>query len=142
MKRPISLLLSVSMLVSSVAPCWSQAPAGAAAPPAPALSHAACSERGVREADHVGTGGAFTVGLVSGLGLGLIGTALAWGLQARPQPPAETQESLDNAECRLAYRNAYASAGQGKKRRAALIGGLIGTTVVVVAVAASGGAGE
>lgn len=153
MKKLLSLLLTFSLVLSSVVPCWSQAPDSSqatapisnAAPitdtaPAskPALNYSDFAEQGKRDAQETGTGGAFTIGVVSGLGLGFIGTVLACGFQGEPEAPPAKTEPLLNTESRLAYTTAYGKEGKRKKRGAALVGGLIGTAALVSIIVASG----
>lgn len=162
MKKIVSVLLTFTLVLTYALPCWSQTPdstQSAPAPPStgvttatpssegpvngkPTHTPAEFAEQGKSDAREVGTGGAFTIGLVSGFGLGIIGTALAWGFQGEPDPPKAKTEPLPNVESRLAYSDAYGKAGKSKKRGAALVGGLIGTAAIVAVVAASGSESE
>ncbi|HET9327408.1 MAG TPA: hypothetical protein VFQ05_11580 [Candidatus Eisenbacteria bacterium] len=161
MKKMVSLLLTFTLVLTYALPCWSQTPDSTQSTPAPpsavttatpssevpvngkpAHTPAEFAEQGKSDARELGTGGAFTIGLVSGIGLGIIGTALAWGFQGEPDPPKAKTEPLPNVESRLAYSDAYGKAGKSKKRGAALVGGLIGTAAIVAVVAASGSGSE
>jgi hypothetical protein len=100
-----------------------------------------CMVEGREAASNVSTGGAFGIGFVSGLCLGLIGTAVAYVAQGPPaQLPEERYSSLNDASCRMAFKDGYNEAGRKKKKGAALVGGLLGTAAfVLVAVSASSG---
>jgi hypothetical protein len=129
MKKLVSWSLVLSLVAGQVAPCWAQAAAS---------TTAECSEQGRLDATRTSTSGAFTVGLLSGFGLGLIGTGLAWGFQATPRPDESKLATLPSAECREAFRETYGREGKARKRGAALTGGLIGTAIIVTIVVASG----
>jgi hypothetical protein len=108
--------------------------------PAPDVSKtdlSECVERGREDGRHVDTGGSFLGGLVGGVLLGLIGTGIAYVAQGEPDPPATAKYEIKDAQCRLAYDDAYGEQGKKKKRSAALGGGLIGTAVFIVIIVAS-----
>lgn len=131
MRRLVSLIAVVAFASSLAAPCWSQGTAPAAAP-------GSCHEKGRAEGENFPTGGAFTVGLVSGALAGLIGTGIAYAFQGEPAAPESSVGPLTDGTCRIEFRDAYAKAGRAKKRKAALTGGLLGTGIAVVAIVAAG----
>jgi len=138
MKRTICLVLVFALLNATVLPCWSQnAPATS-----PGTTPAACNQQGRADGKETSTGGALAIGLVSGLGLGLIGTIVAVVAQGEPEPPADKVAALQDTECRLEYKDAYGKSGKGKKRGAALLGGLLGTAALVAIVASSNSGSE
>lgn len=137
-------LLQIQPALAQTSPADSTAvPAPAAPTPAPAQvgtsSNASdCMERGGTDGARISTGGAFTVGLTCGVLLGLIGTGIAYFTQAEPKPSTNQAAVNTDPACRLAYEDAYGEAGKKKKKRSALIGGLIGTAVIVTVITASG----
>ena len=138
MKKLVSVALAMTMTLTSVLPCFAQTSEVAAT----TSTAADCVEKGRADGKAMGTGGAFTIGLVSGVGLGLLGTLIAWVAQGEPDPPATEAAKLENAECRLNYADAYAKSGKRKKRGAALTGGLIGTAAIVAVLVSSGSGGS
>jgi hypothetical protein len=89
-----------------------------------------------------GGGGRFIGGFFLGLGLGLIGTGIAWAIagSSDPQPIAVPDdlrgESVD-ANC---YRQGYMAKARSKNKSSALLGGLTGTAVgVAIVLAATSG---
>lgn len=132
MKRITSLIAVVAFASSLATPCWSQGSPGVPAAPG------SCHEKGRAEGQAYPTGGAFTVGLVSGALAGLIGTGVAYAFQGEPAAPEATVGAIPDGTCRIEYRDAYAKAGRAKKRKAALTGGLLGTGIAVVAIVAAG----
>ena len=81
-------------------------------------------------------------GFASGVGLGLIGTGVTYGLAASSSPklPATEMASIQNrsADYRLAYQNAYADRVKRKRKRSALVGGFVGTATIVAVFVATG----
>ena len=143
MKRSLSILLTFAMLLTNVIPCWSQSPIPETAPSSPSKKFSDCETQGLQDSSaKAGTGGAFTIGLVSGFALGLIGTGIAWASQGEPKPAPAAIDALENAECRTAYRDAYQKSGRARKRRAALLGGLVGTGVVVAVIVSAAGSSD
>lgn len=134
MQKFTCLVLSIALVSAPVLPCLARA-ADATSPPDATAGSAACTEQGREAGRRTSTTGAFTIGLVSGFGLGLIGTGLAWAFQGEPQPPAASVQALENAECRIAYAGEYGRQGRAKKRLAVLTGGLVGTALIVGVVA-------
>jgi len=94
-----------------------------------------CIERGRTDGRHASTGGSFFGGFVGGLFLGLIGTGIAYAVQGEPDPPTTSKYNTGgDAQCRMAYSDAYGEEGKKKKRSAALTGGLVGTAALVVII--------
>ena len=137
MKQILSLFLAISVAVTSVSPCFAQVAAQTGQGMKAVRTAADCSEQGRDAGNLHSTGGAFTVGVASGVLLGLIGTGGAWLFQGTPEPSSEALQGLDNAECRQAFREAYGQTAKRKKRGAALKGGLLGTAVAVVLILSS-----
>ena len=149
-RRMVAALLLASVTLLQVQPVLAQTPSPeipAAPAPAPAAQDSTpattpvnigeCMLRGTADGKQTSTGGAFTVGVTSGLLLGLIGTAIAYFAQAEPRPTQAQSAANPGSGCRLAYEDAYGEAGKKKKRNSALLGGLIGTTVIVIVIASS-----
>ena len=118
------------------------APSPVVTPAPPAVDVGDCVLRGRSDGSKTSTGGAFGIGVASGLLLGLIGTGIAYFAQGEPSPTAAQSAAIADASCRLAYEDAYGKEGKKKKRSSALTGGLIGTAVIVVAIVASGDSGS
>jgi hypothetical protein len=137
MKRWIGIMLLFTLNLP--APARAQSPVGDGGSVPPRSTTMACIEKGAHSGSRTSTGGALAIGVVSGVGLGLIGTGLAWAFQGEPLPPAAELNALDSAECRVAYKDSYGEQGKRRKRSAALTGGLIGTAVLLGVVAASSG---
>ena len=144
-KRLVASILLGSMLLLQAHPVLAQAAQQAqetqSTSPAPAAKADVneCIEQGKSAGQHTATGGAFGIGLASGLLLGLIGTAIAYAAQGEPEPSVMSKYQTMDPTCRMAYADAFGDMGKKKKRSAALTGGLLGTAVLVVAVLASGG---
>jgi hypothetical protein len=147
----VAALLLASVTLLQVQPVLAQTPSPAipvAPAPAPAVQDttpatpqwniADCEMRGTADGQKVSTGGAFTVGITSGLLLGLIGTAIAYVGQGEPKPTQAQSAANPGTGCRLAYEDAYGKAGKSRKRNSALIGGLIGTAIIVTVIYSSG----
>lgn len=85
-----------------------------------------CIERGKTDGRHASTGGSFFGGFVGGLFLGLIGAGIAYAVQGEPDPPTTSKYNIGgDAQCRMAYSDAYGEEGKKKKRNAALeLGGV------------------
>jgi hypothetical protein len=117
----------------------------AAAPPAPLTADAISRAQleGQTAAMNVGTGGWFGGSLVSGVFLGLIGTGVSWGIAAASnvEMPPEKKLSITNPD--VTYKafaeKAYQDKVRGKRKGAALKGGLLGTAAFVLLYAASTG---
>lgn len=77
-------------------------------------------------------------GLVGGLLLGPIGTAIAVNRAGRGEPELSSsiEERLSTAspEYRAAFREAYADRARGSQRASALIGGVTGTAILTFAI--------
>ena len=97
---------------------------------------------GQAAAEDKGTAGWAVGGFVSGVGLGLIGTGVTYALAAgsKPKPPANKLAAIQSpdANYRLAYQNAYESGVKRKRKRSALVGGLVGTATFVAVILATG----
>lgn len=91
-----------------------------------------CHKLGKRDGADVSTAGSMVAGLFGGMVLGLIGTGLMVLVQGESKPSPLIMELLEGDECKYAYSEAYASKSLGKKRYAALTGGLIGTLILVL----------
>ena len=82
-------------------------------------------------------------GFAGGVGLGLIGTGVAYGLAASSNAtlPADKEASIQSrsADYRLAYQRAYKDGIQRKRKRSALVGGFVGTAAIVTVFMVSGG---
>ena len=142
MQRLISVVLVFTILGTwYVLPAWAQTADSLAVAKQP-RTEAECEELGRSDGKSVATGGALAVGMVSGLALGPIGTAIAWAAQGAPEPPRSSLRDFKDAQCRLSYADAYREAGKSRKKGAALTGGLIGTGVLIIAVVAIGSAGS
>lgn len=157
--RTIRLAVAIAYLWSVASPCWaqtsvcrvalssvgfavsdsssSQADGAAAETPPPAStmpSSPNCARDGASEGSKYPTGGAFTVGVVSGLLLGLIGTGIAYFAQAEPKASVEETSQLASP-CKEEFQDAYSKKARGKKRNAALWGGLLGALTVGIVLA-------
>ncbi|MGI9174144.1 MAG: hypothetical protein ACR2GR_02335 [Rhodothermales bacterium] len=81
-------------------------------------------------------------GFAGGVGLGLIGTGVAYGLAANSSAtlPADKVVFIQgrSADYRLAYQRAYKDGVQRKRKRSALVGGFVGTAAIVTVLVASG----
>ena len=75
------------------------------------------------------------MGIVSGLLLGLIGTGIAYFAQGQPAVPVETANRLEGSACKQEYQDAYGKKARGKKRNAALLGGVLGAATIGVVLA-------
>jgi hypothetical protein len=142
MKKLVSLLLVATLSLSIAGPCWSQAADSTAAAPAAGLSQAECQERGITDGKQAASGGAFAIGLVSGAALGLVGTLIAWLATGDADPSAAALGKLETAECRMAYTESFQKESKKKKKRSALIGGLIGTGVAVAIIVSTADSGN
>jgi hypothetical protein len=145
----VAALLLASVTLLQVQPVLAQTPSPEIpAAPAPAVQDTMpattpvnigeCMLRGTADGKKTSTGGAFTVGITSGLLLGLIGTAIAYVAQAEPRPTQAQSAANPGSGCRLAYEDAYGEAGKRKKKNSALLGGLIGSTVIAIVIVSSG----
>ena len=150
-RRMVAALLLASVTLLQVQPVLAQTPSPAipvAPAPAPAVQDSTpaapqanindCASRGRADGQNVSTGGAFTVGITSGILLGLIGTVIAYVAQGEPRPTQAQSAANPGAGCRLVYEDAYGKAGKGKKKNSALIGGLLGTAIIVTVIYAGG----
>lgn len=106
-----------------------------------AASWADCALMGKRHGQNIGTGGSTAGGLIGGVLLGLIGTGVAVLAQSKSEPPAQYLFEMEEkgGECQYAYIEAFNQESIGKKRKAALTGGLIGTAVLLAIVVANSG---
>jgi len=143
-RRMVAALLLASVTLLQVQPVLAQTPSPAI-PAAPAPVSAVldttpvtpqanigdCALRGRTDGEKTSTGGAFLVGVTSGLLLSLIGTAIAYVGQGEPKPTQAQSAANPGTGCRLAYEDAFGKAGKGKKRNSALLGGLIGTAILL-----------
>ena len=149
-RRMVAALLLASVTLLQVQPALAQTPSPeipAAPAPAPAVQDTTpatpqanigdCALRGRADGEKTSTGGAFTVGITSGLLLGLIGTAIAYVGQAEPKPTQAQSAANPGTGCRLAYEDAFGDAGKKRKRNSALVGGLIGTAIIVIVITSS-----
>lgn len=112
-------------------------------PPAqPAEDVNACIERGRNDGKHASTGGSFVGGFAGGLFLGIIGAGIAYAVQGEPEPPTVSKYNTagGDAQCRMAYADAFGEEGKKKKKSAALTGGIVGTAALVgiLLIASSG----
>lgn len=139
MKRVTGLLTLVALVSTLVTPSWSQGMAPDSSRSAPPAASASCFEQGREAGSSYPTGGAFTVGLVSGALAGLIGTGLAYAFQAEPAAPEELVRPIADSGCRVEFRSAYAKEARAKKRRSALLGGLLGSAVAAVVIVSTAG---
>lgn len=98
-----------------------------------------CHQKGKVDGGNVSSGGSGVAGFAGGVLLGLIGTGLVVLLQGDSDPKAETMVSLEGDDCKYAYIEAYQNQSLSKKRKSALIGGLIGTAILVALVVSSSG---
>ena len=105
----------------------------------PADSWMKCHQMGKLDGGNISTGGSAAAGVAGGILLGLIGTGLVVLLQSDSDPSILSMGNLEGDECRYAYIEAYQNESASKKRKSALIGGLIGTAVLVLIVVASSG---
>ena len=150
-RRMVAALLLASVTLLQVQPVLAQAPSPAvpvAPAPAPAVQDTTpatppvdigdCELRGSADGKKTSTGGAFAVGITSGLLLGLIGTAIAYVGQGEPKPTQAQSAANPGTGCRLAYEDAYGKVGKSRKRNSALLGGLIGTAIIVTVIYSSG----
>ena len=96
-----------------------------------------CHQLGKEDGGNISTGGSTAAGLAGGFLLGLIGTGLVVLLQSDSDPSRLALKNLEGDECQYAYIEAYNSQSVSKKRKAALVGGLIGTAVLVMIVIAA-----
>lgn len=132
MVKVVAYLLVLSLCTSELTPALAQIPIH----PQPARSTGnlqQCISRGRVDGLAVKTNGAFAAGLAGGLCLGLIGTAIAYGAQETPDPPARFMIEQDqDPACLTLYLDAFGKAGRKKKQTAALGGGLFGTAVIVI----------
>ena len=107
-----------------------------AAPPADGMNNADCRREGKELAEtDVSTGGSFSAGVGLALLLPLFGVGIAYAVAGKPSVPYDLSPENQTRQCRLAFIDGYQKEGQSKKRRAALIGGLVGTAVAVAATA-------
>ena len=156
-RRMVAALLLASMTLLQVQPVLAQtpspeipatpAPAVRDTTPAPAVRDTTpataqpnigdCILRGDEDGQRTSTSGAFTVGITSGILLGLVGTLIAYVAQGEPKPTQAQSAASPGAQCRLLYEDAYGKAGREKKRHSALVGGLIGTGIIVTVILAS-----
>jgi hypothetical protein len=139
LKKCVAVLLIGSMSLVQIRPVLAQVPVAppVASEPSSKSNVSECIELGRNDGRHVSTGGAFTIGLASGVLLGLIGTGIAWACQGEPEPSALGKYESSDATCRMAYADAFGETGKKQKRSAALVGGLLGTAVLVVIVVAA-----
>jgi len=93
-----------------------------------------CFYEGRLAAKHgVSTNGSRVGGFVGGLFLGLIGTGIAVVAQSEPIPQEHLIPEGDD-ECKYGFIQGYGDEGKGRKRSAALAGGLAGTVLLVLIV--------
>jgi hypothetical protein len=98
-----------------------------------------CHQKGKVDGGKVSSGGSGVAGFAGGVLLGLIGTGLVVLIQSDSDPKAENMVALEGEECKYAYIEAFQDKSLSKKRKSALIGGLIGTAILVMVVVASSG---
>lgn len=140
MKRITSCLAIVALVATQASPCWSQGAvqSRSAATNAEAAGNGlTCVEQGRLEGARHSSGGAFTVGLVSGVIGGLLGTGVAYALQREPDAPENLVRPMTDSGCRVEFRSAYAKTARAKKRMAVLGGGLLGTGIAAGLIVAA-----
>jgi hypothetical protein len=101
---------------------------------------------GQAAATNVGTGGWLAGGYVSGVVLGLIGTAVTWAVAGNTNVELVPDKRLLIANQPLAYQQVYEKAYgdkvRSKRKSSALTGGLLGTaTFLVIYLSATSGGG-
>jgi hypothetical protein len=97
-----------------------------------------CHQLGKQDGGNISTGGSVAAGLAGGLLLGLIGTGIVVLVQSDSEPSQLELKNLEGDECQYAYLEAYKNKSVGKKRKSALIGGLVGTAILVLIIVSSG----
>lgn len=135
MKKLACLFLAVAWTALPVLPCL--------ADPAPSDSSRAarlqrsleCAGLGRNAGREASAGGAFVIGLVGGVTLGPIGTGVAWACQGNSKPPAAAIAGMNDVECGRSFTSAFGEEGRSRKRRMALVGGVIGTAILFAAAA-------
>jgi glycerol uptake facilitator-like aquaporin len=91
--------------------------------------------RGREAADQLHSGSGWMAGgFVSGILLGLIGTAVTYAIASSSAVQVERVPEGLEASC---YRDGYTSKAKGKNTSNALTGGLLGTAVLVLLVVAA-----
>ena len=104
--------------------------------PAGAMSDTDCRREGKELArTDVSTGGSFAGGVGLSLLLPFFGVGVAYLVAGKPSVPYDLMPEGRTRQCQSAFIEGYQKEGRSKKRRAALIGGLVGTAVAVGATA-------
>jgi hypothetical protein len=151
MRKPLSVILIVSMLMMSFTPAvFAQEIGGTDPEDTTEISEdlltdgswMTCHKQGEDDAQARSTSGSTIAGFASGFLLGLIGTGIVVLAQSKSEPSDSVMMSLEEAseECQYAYTQAFEDESIKMKRKSALTGGLIGTAVLVaIYLAAEGG---
>ncbi len=138
--RLVSGMLLVTFFVASTEGLGAQQ----AAPPATASTGTAAEGQRDAEllAETVGTGGKVAGGVAVGLLTGFIGTGIGYfmiGPQAISADAALAQQGK-SAEYQLGFKNGWAKKTKDKKRKAFLVGGLLGTAAFIALVVSASSA--